>query len=72
MSRQDELSLAGWVRQASYDEPRLSEMIEVYEELGFEVHLEPFEPDGQTECAVCMAAQPERYKTIYTRRKQPA
>jgi len=69
---QDKLAREGWTRQATYDEPRLSEMVEVYEELGFEVRLEPFEPDGQAECAVCMAQHPERYKTIYTRKNQPA
>jgi len=72
MSRQDELTLAGWTRQATYDEPRLTEMVETYAELGFEVRLEPFAPDGQTECATCMAQFPERYKTIYTRKQQPA
>ena len=72
MSRQDELIQAGWTRQATYDEPRLTEMIEVYEELGFEVRVEPFEPDGQAECEACMAQHPERFKTIYTRKKQTA
>jgi hypothetical protein len=46
-TRQEALALQGWERQATYDEPRLSEMAEVYEEIGLEVHLEPFHPDVQ-------------------------
>lgn len=69
---QHELELTGWTRQATYDEPRLSEMVEVYQDLGFEVRLEPFATDGQAECEACMAQQPDRFKTIFTRKKQPA
>ena len=68
-SRQKELAQLGWERQATYDEPRLSEMAEVYEEIGLEVHLEPFDPDEEPGCTDCMAAMPQKYKTIYTRKK---
>ncbi len=68
-TRKEELALQGWQRQATYDEPRLSEMAEIYEELGLEVHLEPFHPDEEPGCAACMASMPEQYKTIYTRKK---
>jgi uncharacterized metal-binding protein YceD (DUF177 family) len=68
-TRQEALALQGWERQATYDEPRLSEMAEVYEEIGLEVHLEPFHPDEEPGCTGCMAMMPEQYKTIYTRKK---
>ena len=68
-TRKEELVLQGWQRQATYDEPRLSEMAEIYEELGLEVHLEPFHPDEEPGCAACLASMPEQYKTIYTRKK---
>ncbi len=68
-SRQKKLAQLGWERQATYDEPRLSEMAEVYEEIGLEVHLEPFHPDEEPGCTGCMAMMPEQYKTIYTRKK---
>jgi len=68
-TRKEELALQGWQRQATYDEPRLSEMAEIYEELGLEVHLEPFHPDEEPGCAACLASMPEQYKTIYTRKK---
>ena len=68
-SRQKELAQLGWERQATYEEPRLSEMAEVYEEIGLEVHLETFHPDEEPGCTGCMAMMPEQYKTIYTRKK---
>ena len=69
MTRQEILSLQGWQRQATYDEPRLSEMADMYREIGLEVCLEPFDPDEEPGCTDCMASMPERYKTIYTRKK---
>ena len=69
MTRKEELKRQGWQRQSTYDEPRLSEMVDTYLEIGLEVHLEPFEPDEEPGCASCMAATPEKYKTIYTRKK---
>ena len=67
--KKEELHKSGWVEQTTYDEPRLSEIAELYRELGFEVHIEPFVLDDDTECAECMRAQPEKYMTIYTRKK---
>ena len=69
MTREEELARLGWERQSTYDEPRLSEMVDTYREIGLEVHLEPFDPDQESGCADCMAATPEKYKTIYTRSK---
>lgn len=68
MGRSQELEAQGWQRQATYDEPRLTEMVEAYQELGFEVHLEPFELDDGQECTVCMQQMPDRFKTIFTRK----
>jgi len=70
MSRERELARQGWKRQTTYDEPRLGEVVQMYAELGFEVRLEPFEPEDETECSVCMQQMPERFKTIYTREKR--
>ena len=39
--REDELQQRGWTRQFVTDEPRLSEAVELYQEIGYEVHLEP-------------------------------
>jgi len=50
------------------DEPRLSEMADQYQELGFEVLLEPVDTSSE-ECVTCLKdpASSHRYKTIYTR-----
>jgi uncharacterized protein (UPF0305 family) len=66
MTRQEELRQRRWERQATYDEPRLSEIADMYAEIGLEVHLEPFHPDEEPGC---MAITPEKFKTIYTRKK---
>jgi hypothetical protein len=43
-------------------------MTALYEEIGLEVHLEPFQPETPESCSGCMTAFPERYRTIYTRK----
>jgi hypothetical protein len=68
MTRAEELQKEGWEKRFTIDEPRLSEMLEQYQELGFEVLLEPVDPSSE-ECTVCITASPDRYRTIYTRRK---
>ena len=65
--RQAQLLRAGWKRQSTYDEPRLSELLQTYRELGFEVRVEPFDPADQPDCSECMRLAPGRFKTIYTR-----
>jgi hypothetical protein len=47
MTRQDELVRQGWQRKSTYDEPRLSEMADMYKDIGLEVHLEPFHADEE-------------------------
>ena len=67
MTREDELKKGGWEKRFTIDEPRLSEMVEQYKELGFEVLLEPVDTSSE-ECMICITASHERYKTIYTRK----
>ena len=71
MTREKELTCEGWEKQTTFDEPRLSELVEMYKEIGFEVHLEAFHPDEEPGCTECMKADPDRYKTIYTRKPRP-
>jgi hypothetical protein len=68
MTRQEQLESQGWERRTTYDEPRLSEIAETYSEMGFEVHIEAFNPDEEPGCITCMKERPELYKTIYTRK----
>ncbi len=69
MTREEELVNEGWEKQTTYDEPRLSEIVEMYEEMDLEIHLEPFNQNEEPGCSECMKAAPERFKTIYTRKK---
>jgi hypothetical protein len=66
MTRAEELTPQGWRRQATYDEPRLSEMAGAYREIGLQVHTEAFHPEDEKGCTGCLATFPDLYKTIYT------
>ena len=63
-----ELLAAGWQRCFIYDEPRLSEAIAAYREMGHEVMLRRVSA-SDAECTECMLAEPDRFKVIYTRRR---
>ena len=75
--RENELIKEGWQRRFIATEPRLSEMVQLYEEMGFEVHLESIsaveEPDEGSEecqeCRICFKGFEDQYKMIYTRSK---
>jgi hypothetical protein len=57
----------GYTRNFVADEPRLSEMVETYEELGFDVVVVPISIDDDAECTECMKQHPERFQVIYTK-----
>jgi hypothetical protein len=63
-----ELAERGWTRCFIADEPRLSEAVATYEELGLEVLLLPV-PEEELACSECLRAAPERYRLIFTRPK---
>ena len=66
-TREEELVAQGWTRQFNTDEPRLSEAVEMYEEMGLEVHLEPVVVDPNSEaCQMCFEQDCGRYQTIWT------
>jgi hypothetical protein len=44
-------------------------MVDMYKEIGFEVHLEPFNAANEKSCSGCMALFPDQFKTIYTRQQ---
>ncbi len=50
MTRAEDLASQGWKKQAVTDEPRLSEMVAMYVEIGMEVLLEPFDPKEERGC----------------------
>jgi hypothetical protein len=63
-----QLVAEGWTRQFTTDEPRLSEAVEMYEQMGLEVHLGPvvLDPDSGV-CQICFEQDCHRYQTIWTR-----
>jgi hypothetical protein len=71
--QREELERQGWERRTAEREPRLSELVALYEELGFEVKLLPTMPQDFSaehgECEPCLSEESlARYKTIYTRK----
>ena len=69
MSREEALKKEGWEKRFTIDEPRLSEMAGQYRELGFEVLIDPIGTSSE-DCTRCLPIMRDRYKTIYTRRKE--
>ena len=67
MNQEQEPIKQGWTKRNIADEPRLSEAVEMYESLGFEVRVEPVDLESE-DCTECMRAEPDRYKVIYTRK----
>ncbi len=65
--RDAELDGQGWTRRTTIDEPRLSELVQMYRELGFQVLMEPVGLMAEGECQECLSQDPDRYRTIYTR-----
>ena len=69
MTGDEQISLEGWKNRGTFDDPRLLDVVEMYEELDFEVLLVDFDPDAHIGCVECMKAEPQRYKIVYTRKQ---
>jgi len=79
-ARLEALKQDGWIRRFATNEPRLSEAVEVYQEAGFEVILEPIaieenESDGfvcsaEMKCRKCFEGSEDEYKIIFTRKEK--
>jgi hypothetical protein len=79
-SRTEILERDGWTRQFVASEPRLSEAVEVYEQAGFDVHLEPLQTvqgtidacdsNGDGECRKCFEGIEHHCKIVFTRPKK--
>ncbi len=69
-AREEQLAAEGWLKKSTTDEPRLTELVQNYRRIGWEVHLEPCEPLEQPGCSQCLQAAPGSYHTIYVRRNR--
>jgi hypothetical protein len=64
-------SIEDWERRSIIDNDRVSEQVEMYESIGFEVMVKDVNPGQLPEeyCKECFFANPEKYKILYTRKK---
>ena len=76
LSPEDALLKDGWKRQTTIGEPRLSEIVNNYKTMGFEVHVEEFKTEGESGCTTCFDAGQGMgfsYGTVYVRKRgEPA
>jgi len=63
-----ESQIKGWERRGIYDDPKLTQILKMYEEIGFVVRLEPFRPDMEAGCTECIKENPDKYKVLYTKK----
>lgn len=66
-----ELIKNGWEKRNTLEEPRLSELCGLYEELGFEVYLLDYVLNefSYLTCNECMKDSKGKYKIIFTKKK---
>ncbi len=65
-----EARIKGWERRGVYDDPKLTELVKLYEELSFTVKLEPFRPEIEAGCVECIKENPDQYKVLYTKKSE--
>jgi hypothetical protein len=76
--REEILKGQGWEKRFIASEPRLSEAVELYRSIGFDVLLEPLPDEKELEkdgcsasgCTACFEAGKERYRIIFTRARK--
>lgn len=71
--REGELLRQGWKKQTTIDEPRLSELVENYQNMGYEVyvieHPAQTSDEGCNSCFSSGAADGKMYGDIYIRQR---
>ena len=67
-TRHERLIAEGWENRGPFDEPRLSDIVEMYKEDGFQVSLETFDPDLEEGCVACMRLTADMYRSVYTKK----
>ena len=57
-----------WVKRNITDEYRVSDIVEQYKSLGFEVKVEDYVADEcDIECNTCLTETPNKFKVVYTK-----
>jgi hypothetical protein len=67
MPTKEELEKQGWKPASITGGSHLQRTLEMYQELGFETHLEQINPKEYEECAECYESSGETLYRIYTR-----
>ncbi len=57
--REGDLLAEGWIKQTTIGEPRLSEIVENYRQLGYEVHVIEHREESEAGCNTCFTAGAE-------------
>lgn len=67
--KEEDLIKDGWEKIGIYNEPRLSEICELYRELGFDVLVIPYEGKFNHECGVCYDTDEKlEFKIVFPKR----
>ena len=66
---QDELTRDGWIATSTSGGTHLERTMDMYKELGFEIHLEELNPEECQGCTECYSIGNETIYRIYTRVK---
>ena len=61
-----------WQEVAIDGETHLKRVVDMYEELDFEVRLEEVKPEEVEQCTQCLQESGEKIYRVYARRKQEA
>ena len=61
-----------WQEVAVDGERHVSRLVDMYEELNFEVRLEEVRPEEVEHCTKCLQESGEKIYRVYARRKQEA
>jgi len=64
-----ELEKEGWEMASTTSGAHLRRVLEMYQELGFDVYLEEMTPEECGGCTICYVTGNETITRIYTRRK---
>jgi hypothetical protein len=60
--------IEGWEVKYIGDEPRLSEQMELFKEIGFEVMIKPFNADECSGCTECFVNSVKPLSVLYVRK----
>jgi len=63
----DPLVKEGWERRSILDEPRLSEVVQMYRDMGLQVKVVELDPKLLIACDTCLTGAKENYKVVYTK-----